>query len=64
MTIPGDQNRRSYRAPFFEVHPLKTIVHAGATGGGDSGQTGFPDGDPTGDTGSEPGPFGNYDGDI
>ncbi len=63
MNIFEDQIKRSYRAPFFEVHQLKTIVHAGVTGGGDSGQTGFHDGDiGVEDDGS--GPFGNYNGNI
>ena len=37
-----------YEPPELEIHPLAAIVMSGATGGGDSGFTGFADGQPFG----------------
>lgn len=48
MTDSGynDSGELVYEAPELEIHKLSAIVMAGATGGGDSGFTGFQDGQP------------------
>ena len=50
MTDSGckDSGELVYEAPELEIHTLSAIVMAGATGGGDSGFTGFADGQPFG----------------
>jgi len=44
--MPADtqQRKRPYQSPQLEVFGLSAIVMSGATGGGDSGHTGFSDG--------------------
>lgn len=46
MTDSGckDSGELVYEAPELEIHKLSAIVMSGATGGGDSGFTGFNDG--------------------
>jgi hypothetical protein len=43
MTVSGckDSGELDYETPELEIHRLSAIVMAGATGGGDSGFTGF-----------------------
>lgn len=61
MSIQSDRPRKPYQAPEFEAHSLVAIVHAGVTGGGDSGQTGFTDFSADEDE-DESGPFGGRSG--